>query len=107
MEDMNHGKDMEETPSHSHGDTPQAGPPSQANHEALQAQRISAAQHRRLEARIKEHRLDRERVKDWMIRASKGRVNHFTELTQALYQKLDAKLEVWAMVRATQQQGSA
>lgn len=54
-------------------------------------QTISEAQHRRLEARINELRLDRERVKAWCKRAFG--VEHFPELTPAQYDRLDRKLE--------------
>jgi hypothetical protein len=55
---------------------------------------ISEAQHRRLEARIHEMGLKRERVKDWIARA--WRVQHLNELPEALHDKLDVKLEEWA-----------
>ena len=58
--------------------------------------RISKAQHRRLEARIKTLGVDRDRVKAWVSRATQGRVPHLNELSPALYRKVDGKLEVWA-----------
>lgn len=58
------------------------------------AEPISEAKHRRLEARINELGLDRERVKRWMQRAMG--VQHFPELTDAQYRALDARLEAWA-----------
>jgi hypothetical protein len=54
-------------------------------------QTITEAQHRRLEARINELRLDRERVKGWCKRAFG--VEHFPQLSPAQYQRLDEKLE--------------
>ncbi len=57
---------------------------------------ISKAQHQRLEARIKELGLDRDRVKKWMAKASHNRFNNFLELSQDFYQKLDKKLEDFA-----------
>ena len=57
---------------------------------------ISKAQHQRLEARIKELGLDRDRVKKWMAKASHNRFNNFLELSQDFYQKLDRKLEGFA-----------
>ena len=56
--------------------------------------KISEAQHRRLEARISELRLDRGRVKRWVH--AKWGVEHFPELTKAQYQELDEKLPVFA-----------
>lgn len=59
-----------------------------------QQQRISEAQHRRIEARINELRLDRERVKRWA--AAAFGVEHFPELSPEQYQRLDERLEVFA-----------
>lgn len=59
---------------------------------------ISKAQHQRLEARIKELGLDRNRVKTWMIKASKNKFSNFLELSQDFYQLLDSKLEQFAGV---------
>jgi hypothetical protein len=106
LEDMTDGKDMEEKPAHPGTDSPQARQTAPSNGEAQQAGRITPAQHRRLEARINEHGLDRERVKAWLTKASKGRVRHFTELTPALYEKLDAKLEEWAERAAIEQEAA-
>ncbi len=57
---------------------------------------ISKSQHQRLEARISELGLDRDRVKNWMAKASHNRFNNFLELSQDFYQKLDRKLEDFA-----------
>ncbi len=57
---------------------------------------ISKAQHQRLEARIKELGLDRDRVRNWMIKASHNRFNSFLELSQDFYKKLDGKLDDFA-----------
>jgi hypothetical protein len=57
---------------------------------------ISKAQHQRLEARIKELNLDRNRVKTWMAKASHDRFKSFLELSQAFYQKLYDKLDDFA-----------
>lgn len=62
--------------------------------------RISEAQHRRLEARIHELRLDRERVKAWCARAFG--VAHFPELTRQQYARLDGRLEVFATAQRTE-----
>ena len=53
---------------------------------------ISSAQHRALEARIRELGLDRERVKAWVYRASRQTVEHFPALSPALFQRLWDKL---------------
>ena len=57
---------------------------------------ITEAQRRRLEARIDGLGFDRERVKDWLRRATHGRVGHFADLTTSDYAILDGKLEQWA-----------
>ena len=67
--------------------------------------RISEAQHRRLEARIQELRLDRERVKGWCERAFGA--GHFPDLTPAQYQSLDDKLEAFAERAAMEAEGNA
>lgn len=67
---------------------------------------ITEAQHKRLEARIAELGLDRERVKSWMVRASRGSVTHFGGLSQALYKKLYDQLEGWAERAAIQQEST-
>ncbi|MBE0469969.1 MAG: hypothetical protein IBX55_10745 [Methyloprofundus sp.] len=59
---------------------------------------ISKAQHQRLESRIKELGLDRTRVKNWMIKASKNKFNNFLELNAEFYQLLFNKLEQFAGV---------
>ncbi len=57
---------------------------------------ISKTDHQRLEARIKELGLDRERVKSWMISASHNRFTSFLELSQEFYQRLYDRLEDFA-----------
>lgn len=69
--------------------------------------RISEAQHRRLEARINELGLSRDRVKDWLKRASRGRAKHFPDMTKRMYERLDSKLEGWAEREAIQQEADA
>jgi len=61
-------------------------------------QGITKIQHQRLEARIRELGLDRTRVKDWMIKASRNRFTNFLELNQDFYQKLYSKLDQFAGV---------
>ena len=72
---------------------------------------ISEAQRRRLEARISELGLDRERVKDWLRRATAhrdgGPIEHFRDLPFHLYERIDAKLEEWAERAAIQAEGAA
>ena len=55
---------------------------------------ITEAQHRRLEARITELGLDRERVKAWVSRA--WGIEHLTQIHQADYDDLDRRLTTWA-----------
>lgn len=55
---------------------------------------ISAADHRRLEATIRDYGLDRERVKEWVRKACK--VDHFPDLSPAQFEKLLVKLRQWA-----------
>lgn len=61
-------------------------------------QGISKAQYQQLEARIKELGLDRERVKTWMIKASRYRFGSFLEIDAAFYQLLFSKLDQFAGV---------
>ncbi|CAK0752850.1 hypothetical protein CCP3SC1_2110002 [Gammaproteobacteria bacterium] len=60
---------------------------------------ISEAQHKLLEVRITEYGLDRERVKAWMLKASKGTVAHFPDQNQSQFNQLLAKLDEWKMVK--------
>ena len=57
---------------------------------------ISEPQRKRLEARIHEFKLDRQRVKEWITKATKGSVTRFKDLNSVQYKKLDEMLEVWA-----------
>ena len=57
---------------------------------------ITKAQHQELEAKIKELGLDRNRVKEWMIKASQNRFTSFLELNQKFYQILYNKLDQFA-----------
>ena len=59
---------------------------------------ITKAQHQRLEARIRELGLDRNRVKDWMFKASHQRFSSFLELSHDFYQKLYNRLDKMAEV---------
>ena len=79
-----------ESPSSAPTGAPQSGRHSEAPSQA----RISEAQHRRIEARINELRLDRERVKRWC--ASAFGVDHFPDLSAEQYQRLDERLEHFA-----------
>ena len=54
------------------------------------AGKISPAQHKRLEARIKEIGVDRYQIKAYCL--TEFGVQHFTDLTQEMYQSLDDKL---------------
>ncbi len=56
--------------------------------------RITASQHKLLEAQIRDYALNRDRVKAWLKTAWK--VEHFTELTPAQFETLLTKLESWA-----------
>ncbi len=62
---------------------------------------ISEAQHRRLEARINELGLDRERVKAWIKRA--WAIEHLNEIPRDRYDRLDRRLEAWAAVAAEEE----
>jgi hypothetical protein len=70
-------------------------PPAQP--EPAVPERISDAQKRRLEARIGELQLDRERVKAWMVKA--WGVERFADLTADQYERLGRRLEFWAQAR--------
>ncbi len=54
---------------------------------------ISGAQKKRLEARIGELGLDRERIKSWIGKA--WGIEHFNELNQKQYARLDDKMDEW------------
>ncbi|MCE0732422.1 hypothetical protein LWH48_06350 [Halomonas sp. G15] len=95
LEDMSHGQNLEEATRNPRQGAPQGRVPPARAATAPQG-RISEAQHKRLEARISRLNLDPERVKSWLARASHGRVRSFQELTPALYQRLDARLDQWA-----------
>lgn len=57
---------------------------------------ITEQQHRRLEARITQLGLDRERVKQWLIKSTQGTVTSFLQLTPKLYERLYTRLEQFA-----------
>lgn len=59
---------------------------------------ISKAEYHALETRIKELGLDRERVKDWMVKASRNRFTSFLEISPEFYQLLRRKLEQFAEI---------
>lgn len=63
---------------------------------------ISEAQHKRLEARINDLCLDRERVKKWAL-ARFPDIEHLTELDNCEYQILDVKLEGFAAQAAREE----
>ena len=92
LEDMRHDEELESQAAHAGADLPPEAAPAEPEDEPL----ITPAQHRRLEARINELKLDRERVKAWLARASRGRVQHFTDMPRHIYTVLDAKLNDWA-----------
>ena len=74
---------------------PTRAPQSERQSEApTPQQRINEAQHRRLEARIKELRLDRERVKRW-AKTAFG-IEHFPDLSPEQCQRLVERLEEFA-----------
>ncbi len=94
------GKPASSSPSPKAGDPSGSGPvPSGEN-----GTTISEAQRKRLEARISELRLNRERVKAWVHKASNGRVQEFNQLTPAMYRTLDERLEEWAERTAIQEE---
>ncbi len=61
-------------------------------------QGITKAQHQALEDKIKKLRLDRNRVKEWMLKASHQRFNNFLEISEDFYQILICKLDQFAGV---------
>lgn len=58
------------------------------------AQKITASQHKLLEAQIRDYGLDRERVKTWL--GKKWGISHFPELNPEQFEELLKRLEVWA-----------
>lgn len=79
--------------------TPAEEMPADEAEQPPSVQVISAAQHRRLEARISELGLDRARVTAWVKRA--WGVEHLTEIPASKYPGLDHRLEVWATALAS------
>lgn len=98
LEDMANGKDVEAQTKDTGGDRVPLQTVSSP---------ITATQRERLEARIDELGLDPQRVKDWLSRATHGRITRFGELNVAMYLQLDAKLEAWAERTAIQQEGAS
>jgi len=87
------GKHAEASPPHppaSAGEPNDCGPGSSGTNGAP----ITEAQHKRLEARIGELGLDRERVKAWVARA--WSVQHLNQLPAARYDDLERRLVQWA-----------
>ena len=66
--------------------------------------RLTKAQPKRLEARIAELGLDRERVKAWVNRS--WGVERLSELTREQYQALDQRLDRWATQLASEEAGA-
>jgi len=93
-------------PAHSSHPSPQAGDPNGSGPvpSGKNGTTISEARRKRLEARITELGLDRERVKAWILKASKGQVQSFKQLTPAMYDSLYDKLEGWAERVAIQEE---
>jgi hypothetical protein len=56
--------------------------------------RISASQHKLLEAQIRDYGLDRERVKGWTGKA--WGIHHLPDLSPDQFERLLLKLETWA-----------
>lgn len=57
---------------------------------------ISPLQKRLLEAKINQLGLDRQRVKAWLEKATRGRIQHFQEMSPAIFDILLTKLDDWA-----------
>ena len=98
LEDMAHGKNMETQTKDTGSD--------RVPHEKVSSA-ITTAQRKRLETRINELGLDPQRVKDWLTKATHGQVTCFNELSTAMYERLDAKLDAWAERAAIQQEGAS
>jgi hypothetical protein len=69
-------------------------PEPQAPIDSPEPQRITASQHKLLEAQIRDYGLDRERVKAWLHSAWK--VEHFQDLSPKQFERLLVQLEKWA-----------
>ena len=94
LEDMKGEPEPEPTPKTTTTKQPQPEARDESRAEGREARRITAAQKKRLEARIGELGLDRERVKSWTAKA--WGVEHFAELTPEQYDRLDKRLVQWA-----------
>ena len=86
-------------------DMPAAG--AEARVTEIHCDAITPAQHRQLEARIRELGLDRERVKSWVQRATRGGVQHLNQLAAEDFGPLMQRLEEWAERDAIRQEASA
>lgn len=64
--------------------------------------RITASQHRALEAKIHDLELDRERVKNWVFRVSRETVEHFPDMSPDLFARLWKKLPDMAAAYQTE-----
>ena len=89
LEDMTHGTDTDTQTQ----DTPRARLPGAPG--AAPAC-ITPAQRQQLEARIEALGLERQRVKDWLIKATHGAVVRFADLHPEQYAQLGDRLEAWA-----------
>lgn len=95
VEDMVHGQNMEKKTGNARPCAQQNRAP--APRAATQTQgRISEAQRQHLEARISGLNLDPDRVRSWLAKATRGRVQSFNELTPMLYRRLVERLDQWA-----------
>ncbi len=66
------------------------------------APKISADEHKKLEAKIKAYGLDRDRVKAWMQRATNNQCQSFPDLSPTVYNKLFKQLEVFAQLQGAE-----
>ncbi len=94
------GKPATSSPSPTAGDPNGSGPVPPGENGTT----ISKAQCTQLVAHISELGLELERVKEWIQKASKGQVQSLEQLTPAMYQALDSRLETWVEQTKTQEE---
>ncbi|BAO43897.1 hypothetical protein [Thiolapillus brandeum] len=95
-------EDMKPEPAASSSHSQKAGAPNrQAAPVRQNAAPITQAQHKRLEARISELGLDRERVKAWVSKA--WNIKHLNEIPKNKYSDLDKRLGAWVQAMAEEE----
>ncbi|MBK1735580.1 hypothetical protein CKO15_09845 [Halorhodospira abdelmalekii] len=89
-------EDIAGTPAEPSTQSAKPSQPAKPAHNSTPPQTISADQFKALERRIEELELDPERVRSWVVRATRGGVDSLSAVTPALHERLLKKLPEWA-----------